>query len=219
MNQLQCLHATVINPSHQRSCSTKEKSNIYNQWPLPSYLQSLIQPDDIGVAKLGQNPGLPVQILPTIFIFDLTGINYLNCNLWNKRTQWFHSNMVRCMCSDNFTVLPDTDVLWKTNVVDKYLSMAGNFRCAVTSYLWQGVVDLIKNCRGFNVSEVSLYFLTNLSWYSQWFVWFSRDMKLVKISKYRWGAFSVYEVAFGYDSTSIHFTCKSMYMNSWYGIP
>lgn len=70
--------------------------------------------------------------------------------------------MVRCMCSDNFTVLPDTDVLRKTNVVDKYLSMAGNFRCAVTSYLWQGVVDLIKNCRGFNVSEVSLYFLTNL---------------------------------------------------------
>lgn len=108
MNQLQCLHATVI-----KSFTPK----IYYQWPLPSYLQSLIQPDDIGVAKLGQNPGLPVQILPTIFIFDLTGINYLNCNLWNKRTQWFHSNMVRCMCSDNFTVLPDTDVLWKKRML------------------------------------------------------------------------------------------------------
>lgn len=48
------------------------------------YLQSFVKPDDVWVAELSQDPRLPVQVLATIFIFYLTGIDYLNCNLFHK---------------------------------------------------------------------------------------------------------------------------------------
>lgn len=79
-----------LGPNKCHQVSTQ--STLQNQTVQGGGLQSLIQSDDIGVAKLGQNPGFPVQILPTIFIFDLTGINYLNCNLiqtfLEKRMLW-----------------------------------------------------------------------------------------------------------------------------------
>lgn len=59
------------------------------------YLQSFVKPDDVWVAELSQDPRLPVQVLATIFIFYLTGINYLNCNLFHKiQEKWFFSQMM-----------------------------------------------------------------------------------------------------------------------------